>query len=162
MQSLSLVQPTDSDDSDKDLDVQSTAGSFKSTELRTKPKFTKMDQMHKICVKPAGNMVKLKCPAEGNPNPNITWTKDGLPPTRHLGTIRYFRWSIVLEDLVTDDAGNYTCTVCNTEGCIDFTFKVDVMGKHNLFFCFFYSLLSYIYIYKHFSNRSINKRFRYE
>lgn len=147
MQSLSLVQPTDSDDSDKDLDVQSTAGSFKSTELRTKPKFTKMDQMHKICVKPAGNMVKLKCPAEGNPNPNITWTKDGLPPTRHLGTIRYFRWSIVLEDLVTDDAGNYTCTVCNTEGCIDFTFKVDVMGKHDLFFCFFYSLLSYIYIY---------------
>ncbi|KAK6635683.1 hypothetical protein RUM44_000937 [Polyplax serrata] len=125
--SMSLVEPSDSEDTEKEPEVQTTVGSFNSTESRTKPKFTKPDQMHKICVKPAGNMIKLKCPAEGNPFPNITWTKDGLPPTRHLGTIRYSRWSIVLEDLVTDDAGNYTCIVCNTEGCIDFTFNVDVM-----------------------------------
>lgn len=128
---MSLVEPSDSEDTEKEPEVQTTVGSFNSTESRTKPKFTKPDQMHKICVKPAGNMIKLKCPAEGNPFPNITWTKDGLPPTRHLGTIRYSRWSIVLEDLVTDDAGNYTCIVCNTEGCIDFTFNVDVMGKYN-------------------------------
>lgn len=66
----------------------------------------------------------------GNPLPNVTWYKDGVTPLqRKLGAVRYTNWAIVLEDLVTTDSGNYMCKVCNENGCIDFTYKVDIIGK---------------------------------
>lgn len=34
-----------------------------------------------------------------------------------------------IEDVVTNDSGNYTCVVCNIVGCIDYTYKVEVIGK---------------------------------
>jgi hypothetical protein len=78
----------------------------------------------------------------GNPEPNITWTKDGLPPHRHLGSIRNGRWSLILEDLVVSDSGNYTCIVCNLCGCINFTYKVDIIGR-------FISLFTPLYCWVH-------------
>lgn len=105
------------------------AGSYNSTEQPTPPRFTKMDKMHRVVAKPAGNMLRLKCPAEGNPSPNITWTKNGAPPERHLGSVHYGRWSMMLEDLVTTDSGNYTCIVCNAYGCINFTFKIEIQER---------------------------------
>lgn len=126
---MTLGEVADSEDLDKDNDVQTTVGSYNSTELKTKPRFTKPDKMRRVWVRPAGNMLKLKCPADGNPSPNITWTKYGAPPSRQIGRIKYSRWSIVLEDVVTSDSGNYTCLVCNSEGCIEYTFEVDIIGK---------------------------------
>lgn len=41
------------------------AGSYNSTEQPMPPRFTKMDKMHRVVAKPAGNMLRLKCPAEG-------------------------------------------------------------------------------------------------
>lgn len=35
------------------------------TESSMAPKFTKLDKMHRVVAKPAGNMLKLKCVAEG-------------------------------------------------------------------------------------------------
>ncbi|KAL6968808.1 receptor protein-tyrosine kinase [Sarracenia purpurea var. burkii] len=35
--------------------------------------------------KPAGNTVRLKCLAGGNPPLNFNWLKDGFPPIRSLG-----------------------------------------------------------------------------
>lgn len=66
----------------------------------------------------------------GNPMPNITWLKNGGPPERQLGVFQYKQRSVVLEDLVPNDSGNYTCVVCNLLGCINFTSKVDVIGKN--------------------------------
>ncbi|XP_039283347.1 fibroblast growth factor receptor homolog 1 isoform X3 [Nilaparvata lugens] len=106
-----------------------TVGSLNSTEKLTPPRFTARKQMHRIVAKPAGNMFRLKCPSEGNPYPNITWLKNGQPPERALGNILYRQWSITLEDLVTTDSGNYTCIVCNSLGCIDFSFQVDIIGR---------------------------------
>jgi hypothetical protein len=64
----------------------------------------------------------------GNPEPNITWTKDGAAPYRLLGNVRYGRWSLILEDSVVSDSGNYIWIVCNLCGCINFSFKVDIVG----------------------------------
>ncbi|XP_050546487.1 fibroblast growth factor receptor homolog 1-like isoform X2 [Daktulosphaira vitifoliae] len=112
------------------IDGLKKTGFFNDTEKLMAPKFTKFENMHKVIAKPAGNMLKLKCAAEGNPLPNITWFKDGInPPQRKLGIIRYSQWAIVLEDLVTTDSGNYTCNVCNEYGCIDFTYKVEVIER---------------------------------
>jgi len=92
------------------------------------PSFNKTDEMHDE-VKPAGGMVRLKCPSVGNPRPNITWLKNNGEPKRDLGTVIRTKWTLRLEDLVTKDSGNYTCIVCNYLGCINHTFKVDVIGE---------------------------------
>lgn len=112
------------------IDNSRKIGFFNATENSTPPKFTKLDSMHRVIAKPAGNMLKLKCVAEGNPLPNVTWYKDGVtPPQRQLGIARYTQWAIILEDLVTADSGNYTCKVSNENGCIDFTYKVEIIER---------------------------------
>ncbi|XP_034235544.1 fibroblast growth factor receptor homolog 1-like isoform X2 [Thrips palmi] len=93
------------------------------------PQFTKADAMAPYDAKPAGNMWRLKCPAFGNPCPNVTWTKDGAPIQRQWGAVRVGNWSIVLEELVTEDSGNYTCTVCNALGCVEHSTKLDVIER---------------------------------
>jgi hypothetical protein len=85
--------------------------------------------MSKIELKPAGHMLNLKCQAGGHPTPNITWYKNGSLPKRQLGEIRYQHWALILEDVVTDDTGNYTCIVCNELGCINYTYNVEVVER---------------------------------
>lgn len=95
-------------------------------------------KLQKLQVKPAGNMIRLNCKAEGIPTPNITWYKnDQTPPKRGLGDIKTNHWSLVLEDLVPSDKGSYTCIVCNIVGCTNFTFSVDVIGKISTVFHLF-------------------------
>lgn len=102
------------------------------------PQFTK--KMQKLQVKPAGNMIRLNCKSDGVPTPSITWYKnDQTPPRRGLGDIKTSHWSLILEDLVPADKGNYTCVICNIVGCNNFTFNVDVIGK--LEWYEYYSLL---------------------
>lgn len=93
--------------------------------------FNKIDEMHNLIVKPAGNMLKIRCPYVGNPQPNITWLKDNKAPERAVGPVLINKWTLRVEDLVVSDGGNYTCIVCNILGCINHTFKVDVIGKLN-------------------------------
>jgi len=63
--------------------------------------------------------------------PYIIWYKDGVtPPRRKLGVVRYTQWTIIQDDLTTEDSGIYTCKVVNENGIIDFTYKVIVEGKH--------------------------------
>ncbi|XP_055585021.1 fibroblast growth factor receptor homolog 1-like [Uranotaenia lowii] len=93
------------------------------------PFFTKHEHMIALVPKPSGNMVRLRCPADGNPMPNITWTKDNEKIFRNMGVVKYAKWSIVLEDLVPKDSGAYTCNVCNSFGCISFTTKLEVKDR---------------------------------
>lgn len=93
------------------------------------PRFVKFENFNRLSAKPSGNMVRLKCPAVGNPKPNITWTKNDRPISRSMGTVKSQKFAIVLEDLVPKDSGNYTCNVCNTHGCINYTIKLDVNGE---------------------------------
>ncbi|XP_055617279.1 fibroblast growth factor receptor homolog 1-like isoform X2 [Toxorhynchites rutilus septentrionalis] len=95
------------------------------------PFFTKPEHMVGLNAKPSGNMVRLRCPADGNPMPNITWTKDGQKIVRSMGTVKYAKWSIVLEDLVPKDSGAYTCNVCNNLGCVSFTTQLEVTDRVN-------------------------------
>lgn len=93
------------------------------------PVFNKTDELHTSIVKPAGNMLRLRCPSVGNPRPNITWLKNNEEPKRGIGPIIMNKWTLRMEDLVVEDGGNYTCIVCNNLGCINHTFKVDIIGK---------------------------------
>ncbi|XP_053671028.1 fibroblast growth factor receptor homolog 1-like [Anopheles nili] len=93
------------------------------------PYFTKTEQMSKLIPKPSGNMVRLRCPADGYPKPNITWTKDGQEIVRAMGHAKKVNWAIVLEDLVPQDSGLYNCKVCNRVGCVNFTSKLEVNDR---------------------------------
>lgn len=71
----------------------------------------------------------MKCPAKGDPEPSIEWTKDGKTIERSMGQVSYLKWGISLEDLIPSDSGAYMCILCNIHGCINHTFKVEVNGK---------------------------------
>lgn len=94
------------------------------------PQFTNNNTLNRLVAKPSGNMIKLKCPAKGDPEPTIEWTKDGVMIERKMGQVQYNKWAITLEDLVPDDSGAYTCKICNIHNCINFTTKVEVAGKN--------------------------------
>ncbi|XP_076364415.1 fibroblast growth factor receptor 4-like [Tachypleus tridentatus] len=95
------------------------------------PFFTEPEMMSRdLIVVPAGTDVTLSCPAEGSPNPNITWVKNSRPIVRFMNkkTI-YKKWNITLTTVGPDDSGNYSCIVENSEGKIKWTFKVEVQER---------------------------------
>ncbi|XP_029669141.1 fibroblast growth factor receptor homolog 1-like isoform X2 [Formica exsecta] len=122
----------DSEKMDTDLDEKGESdveGEHNNTVPESPPAFNKTDEMHALVVKPAGSTMRLRCPSTGNPRPNITWLKNNEEPKRDLGTAIRTKWTLRLEDLVTKDSGNYTCVVCNHLGCINHTFKVDIIER---------------------------------
>nr|XP_031843200.1 fibroblast growth factor receptor homolog 1-like isoform X1 [Nomia melanderi]XP_031843201.1 fibroblast growth factor receptor homolog 1-like isoform X1 [Nomia melanderi] len=125
----SLHQSSDTVDSDleNEKSENETAGEHNNTVPERPPSFNKNVEMPYVVVKPAGNMLRLRCPSFGNPRPNITWYKNNEEPKRTLGTVVITKWTFRLEDLVPEDSGNYTCVVCNSLGCINWTFKVEIV-----------------------------------
>lgn len=62
----SLVLDSDSDDLEGHGGAGMAAGSHNLTGQDMPPRFTRLDKMPRVVAKPAGNMMRLKCPAEGN------------------------------------------------------------------------------------------------
>jgi hypothetical protein len=59
-----LSQLTDQEDSN-DPETNRVAGEYNETVPQMPPRFTKPGNMNREVAKPAGNMLRLKCPAEG-------------------------------------------------------------------------------------------------
>ncbi|XP_048000046.1 fibroblast growth factor receptor-like 1 [Leguminivora glycinivorella] len=95
------------------------------TAKRIAPKFKR--KLTNVLMKPVGSSVRLKCAADGNPTPNITWSKNNGPIIRRYFQPRYGKWSVYFEELGKPDDGNYTCLVCNGLGCISNTFVLTVV-----------------------------------
>uniref|UniRef100_A0A1B0CEQ6 receptor protein-tyrosine kinase n=1 Tax=Lutzomyia longipalpis TaxID=7200 RepID=A0A1B0CEQ6_LUTLO len=113
-----------------DLSTRTPDGdSVDPSSVHVAPYFTKASTLSRLLARPSGNMVKLKCIASGNPEPNITWTKDGKSIERKFGHVNYGKRAITLEDLVLEDAGNYTCHVCNDLGCVNHTTELIVQDR---------------------------------
>ncbi|CAM1296228.1 FGFR4 (predicted) [Pycnogonum litorale] len=95
------------------------------------PVFTRPRYMEqKVIAKVAGKSVSIRCPAEGNPTPTITWLKDGQPPKRRLSQrVVMKKWSLFMEDLTVTDKGNYMCIISNIHGSINATFSLDVVER---------------------------------
>lgn len=89
------------------------------------PTFINVNKFPTTISRHSGETIQLKCPAEGNPQPNITWTKDGNVLSNEA-KLKDRTWSIAVQSLVPNDAGQYTCHVCNEYGCIQFTTTVEV------------------------------------
>ncbi|XP_075984549.1 heartless isoform X2 [Anticarsia gemmatalis] len=95
------------------------------------PRFKHPSKLYKMDMKPAGNSIRLRCAAEGNPTPNITWYKNkSTPITRAYFQPSYGKWSMALDELTKADNGNYTCVVCNQLGCINHTVVLHIQERY--------------------------------
>nr|XP_025862277.1 fibroblast growth factor receptor 4 isoform X4 [Vulpes vulpes] len=98
------------------------------------PYWTHPQRMEKkLHAVPAGNTVKFRCPAAGNPMPTIRWLKDGqdFHGEHRIGGIRlrHQHWSLVMESVVPSDRGTYTCLVENSMGSIRYSYLLDVLER---------------------------------
>lgn len=75
--------------------------------------------------------VILRCPAEGSPDPIITWYKDGRLTDSTTQYVRIQDNGKVFELLstLTKDKGRYHCTAVNAGGQIRKDYNLIVMGE---------------------------------
>ncbi|CAB3233746.1 unnamed protein product [Arctia plantaginis] len=123
--------PKDEDPDEKSEKDHPNYGHIDDELERFAPKFKHPTKMYKMDMKPAGNSIRLRCAAEGNPTPNITWYKNkSTPIARSYFQPSYGKWSMALEELTKADNGNYTCVVCNELGCIEHTMVLLVQERY--------------------------------
>ncbi|XP_054706808.1 fibroblast growth factor receptor 3-like [Uloborus diversus] len=99
-----------------------------STDTHKPPYFMKPDNMIELVAKPAGSTVALKCQADGNPTPTITWKKNGLL-LQKSGHIRFQKWALKIDQVTIQDQGVYTCLVSNILGTIQYNFTLEVIER---------------------------------
>ncbi|KAM4599674.1 fibroblast growth factor receptor 2 isoform 3-T3 [Fundulus diaphanus] len=114
----------DEDDTDRSEDswadgVQSSAPYWTSS--------AKMEK--KLHAVPAANTVKFRCAAGGYPQPTLRWLKNGRPFRQGGYKVRHQYWTLVLENVVPADKGNYTCLAENSYGSINHTYVLDVVDR---------------------------------
>ncbi|XP_056586921.1 fibroblast growth factor receptor 4 isoform X2 [Triplophysa dalaica] len=120
------------DDEDNGLDDPETEND--QIYISRAPYWTHTQRMEKkLYAVPAGNTVKFRCPATGNPLPTIRWLKNGreFRGEHRIGGIklRHQHWSLVMESVVPSDRGNYSCVVENKYGSIAHTYLLDVLER---------------------------------
>lgn len=76
-----------------------------------------------------GSNTKVHCKAKGSPPPIVRWIKEGQQP--------YLEWPPHIRDdngtlrftgVLAQDAGRYTCVATSTQGLINATVRLDVIG----------------------------------
>lgn len=77
-----------------------------------------------------GSSAKIHCKAQGTPPPIVHWQKEGsneLPShiTDTNGTLHF-------NSVIAEDKGKYICTASNSQGMINITITLDVVGKPDL------------------------------
>lgn len=95
------------------------------------PYFKNPKDMSQFFSKPSGSSIILSCPAMGMPKPNITWSRNETDIVRNIIRFKKTRWSILMDDLVPEDSGSYTCKVCNYLGCIKHTTVLLITDRVN-------------------------------
>ncbi|RVE64216.1 hypothetical protein OJAV_G00144490 [Oryzias javanicus] len=122
------------DDEDNGLGDSSAESDNDQVYLSRVPVWTHTQRMEKkLYAVPAGNTVRFRCPAIGNPMPTIRWLKNGreFRGEHRIGGIklRHQHWSLVMESVVPSDRGNYTCVVENEYGSISHNYVLDVLER---------------------------------
>ncbi|CAD6189244.1 unnamed protein product [Caenorhabditis auriculariae] len=74
------------------------------------------------------NELQLDCVAEGNPDPKVTWKKDGGNVPQEAEVLNE-NMTLVIRDIRKSQAGVYRCFVKNVAGTASKTFNVHVLEK---------------------------------
>ncbi|KAK1883215.1 Fibroblast growth factor receptor 4, partial [Dissostichus eleginoides] len=133
---ITVADSLGSGDDDEDNDLEDSSAEIENDQVYISrgPYWTHTQRMEKkLYAVPAGNTVKFRCPAMGNPLPNIRWLKNGreFRGEHRIGGIklRHQHWSLVMESVVPSDRGNYTCMVDNKYGSITHSYVLDVLER---------------------------------
>uniref|UniRef100_A0A2K6UV43 Hemicentin-2 n=1 Tax=Saimiri boliviensis boliviensis TaxID=39432 RepID=A0A2K6UV43_SAIBB len=78
-----------------------------------------------------GTPMELLCDAQGSPQPNITWHKDGQALSRLEHSSRDTR-VLRVESVQVGDAGLYTCLAESPAGAVEKSFRVRVQAPPNI------------------------------
>ncbi|XP_016101332.1 protein turtle homolog A [Sinocyclocheilus grahami] len=74
-----------------------------------------------------GRSVTLKCAAQGNPRPTITWSKDGRP-IKPQNKVKIMNGSVSFHAVSRETSGQYQCHASNTEGNVTHVTMLKVIG----------------------------------
>lgn len=77
-----------------------------------------------------GSYTKIYCKARGASNPVVRWRKEGHPFFNWPPHIQDDNGTLFFKGVMHDDAGRYTCIATNSQGIINTTINVDVVGKY--------------------------------
>lgn len=90
-------------------------------------------QLHQLL----GATVNLFCHAKGTPEPDVVWSKNGVPLVNSKRvTIALDKETVEIRDLQRSDGGTYTCTFTNSMGAVSQQIILIVEGW-GFFFLFF-------------------------
>ena len=78
-----------------------------------------------------GGHEELKCNFLGKPDVDVTWFKNGKLLPRVPDFQPGKRSTYTLDDIRSEDAGNYSCTASNVFGNISRTFSVEVDSQYH-------------------------------
>lgn len=76
-----------------------------------------------------GSTAKIHCKAQGTPPPTIHWEKHGNEAEGFPGHITDMNGTLHFNGVVAEDKGKYTCIASNSQGTINVTLNIDVVGK---------------------------------
>lgn len=79
----------------------------------------------------SGISVKLLCPADGLPLPDVYWKKDGSNITFESGKLEQERTSLLIRNISKKDEGDYICVAYNNAGRDVGKTSVRVIRKFN-------------------------------
>lgn len=88
-------------------------------------------QLHQLL----GATVNLFCHAKGTPEPDVVWSKNGVPLVNSKRvTIALDKATVEIRDLQRSDSGTYTCTFTNSMGAVSQQIILIVEGWNFFYF----------------------------
>lgn len=83
-----------------------------------------------------GSAFRLSCPAKGDPQPLVTWSKDG--ETIGAGWSRFKTHQgdreLRIKNVEVEDEGVYNCKAVNGFGSVDIRYHLEVLSEFSLQF----------------------------
>lgn len=74
--------------------------------------------------------LRMECDVEGRPVPRLSWFKDNQPLHQMSGIqLQDSNRTLSIQRVTEEDAGLYTCTACNQQGCVHSSAAVRVIGS---------------------------------
>lgn len=81
-----------------------------------------------------GSVAKVHCKAQGTPPPIVHWEKEGKGIEGLANHITDMNGTLHFNGVQSDDKGRYLCTASNSQGVINITITIEVVGMEGLFF----------------------------
>ncbi|XP_016112004.1 hemicentin-1 [Sinocyclocheilus grahami] len=85
----------------------------------------RLESESEVMTPQVGSSLSLRCEANGTPEPEVTWYRNGLQLAAGNG-LRIERQQLEIVGVQVADGGVYTCKVSNIAGQVDRTFRVTV------------------------------------